>query len=760
MQREIVKKKRNLGSVLLAVIGGLSFLFPLPLFSQEDKGALPETALLPCTGGAGVSGHFRGELSRSLTETLYSLGIVRLADPEKVREAVLELSLSPSDYEKEGGVEVGRRVEVEEVLVCRVEEHTDGQHYLVSLIARTVESGETRKSGSGKIRKVYQPGDLQALSEELICEVRTCERIRMLQRKRVLLVVDSSNSLRKMGGNDVFNRRKSGAKLIYHYIKRHKLSNIELGVIDFSDRIHFALCPKSVFDFGEEIESAIERIGDEGGETNFDLCLREALKCLEASSGVSENFVFFLTDGFHNTGIYQSTHQLFNPRTNPSLQAPIPIYMMGLGADVGLDPESERGLNAFVLSKIAQESGQKDFVPIYSADDIQSAFVSLVELEVMLRKGVKSDVLKGVKKGKQEEFEFKGGGDIFIYIEEKSSFAYEINDPRGNRILIASTGDYHVINPRGQKIPNQHYPPVEVEMFEGQAVFIRIASGYHGDYRVGVTGESGIPKRGTNLHYMVSTAEDVRFDILTPRPGYVHENKEEDIRFQLKLSELPAPVVEIDNRVTVYRNNLPVQSISFDHPPQVTEYEFVYSGTRTHGGGFYRFKFESKGRIEGGASFQRFRESHIYVPDKPMWLKPILTARVSESCPQVHQVPKGLERVYFEFDSYEVTDAARDVLESLGRWLLAHPTVRIRLEGRCDDTGTEQYNLDLGADRANTVKRFLVNSSPEIDPGRIEIISRGKEVPLIRDLRPAYRWVYRRVDVVLAGSSKISRTPE
>lgn len=756
LNQEIARKNKLLGR-LISIFWVVLFFPPILLAQTQEGGvSLLEVALLPCTGKAGVTGHFRGELTQSIAAALQSLGLVRLVAGDAVQETIRVLGVSPSDYEKQGGIEVGKKVGAEEILVCSIEEHTDRDHYLVSLISRSVETGETKETGSGKIRKVYRPDQLQALSEEIVCEIRACERVQMFQRKRVLLVVDSSNSLRKMGGNDVFNRRRAGAQLIYRYIKRQKLSNVEFGVIDFSDRIHFALCPRSVFDHGDEIEAAIDRIGNEGGETNFDLCLREALKCLEPTTGIAENFVFFLTDGFHNTGIYQSTHQLFNPRTNPNLKAPIPINVMGLGADVGLNPESEEGLNAFVLSKIAQESGLKDFVPIYSADDIQAAFVSLVELEVMSRKGVASDMLEGVKKGKQKEFDFKGGGDIFIYIEEKSQFTYQIDDPRGNQIKISEDGSYRIEDGKGAEIPISEYPSVDVSMFDGQAVFIRIASAFHGDYRVGVTGRSGIPEEGTNLHYMVSTAEAMRLDLEAPQPGYVHENRGEDIHFRLRLAEVPGPIVALENRVMVYRNNTLLREMEFNHPPGVTTFDYVYSGTRKHGGGFYKFKFESKGELEGGLTFQRFRESNVFVPEEPTWLSPVLTAWVRKSYPQTGHVPEGLERVYFEFDTAEITKRTEDILAQLGGWLQSRPKVRIRLEGRCDDTGPEKYNLGLGGRRAKAVKDFLLSCFPDLDPSRIETISRGEEAPLIRNFRPAYQWVYRRVDIFIAESSQVS----
>ncbi|RMF69369.1 MAG: peptidoglycan-associated lipoprotein Pal [Alphaproteobacteria bacterium] len=87
------------------------------------------------------------------------------------------------------------------------------------------------------------------------------------------------------------------------------------------------------------------------------------------------------------------------------------------------------------------------------------------------------------------------------------------------------------------------------------------------------------------------------------------------------------------------------------------------------------------------------------------------------------------DRVYFAFDSAELTPQARATLEKQAEWLKHHPDVRVIIEGHTDERGTREYNLALGERRANAVKNYLVALG--IAPERIETISYGKERPAV-----------------------------
>ncbi len=86
------------------------------------------------------------------------------------------------------------------------------------------------------------------------------------------------------------------------------------------------------------------------------------------------------------------------------------------------------------------------------------------------------------------------------------------------------------------------------------------------------------------------------------------------------------------------------------------------------------------------------------------------------------------DRVYFDFDSYDLRSDARPVLDGQAAWLNRYPGVRVRIEGNADERGTREYNLALGARRSNAVASYL--ASRGVSASRISTISYGKERPI------------------------------
>jgi len=86
------------------------------------------------------------------------------------------------------------------------------------------------------------------------------------------------------------------------------------------------------------------------------------------------------------------------------------------------------------------------------------------------------------------------------------------------------------------------------------------------------------------------------------------------------------------------------------------------------------------------------------------------------------------EKVYFDYDKSELRNEARAVLRKKATWLEEHPQYSVRIEGNCDDRGTNEYNLALGERRANAAKDFLVALGISAD--RLMIISYGEEKPV------------------------------
>jgi peptidoglycan-associated lipoprotein len=87
-----------------------------------------------------------------------------------------------------------------------------------------------------------------------------------------------------------------------------------------------------------------------------------------------------------------------------------------------------------------------------------------------------------------------------------------------------------------------------------------------------------------------------------------------------------------------------------------------------------------------------------------------------------------LRDIYFEFDRWDLTAAARQVLDELGTALKAYPALALRIEGHADERGTTEYNLALGARRAQAARDYL--AALGIDPSRLEAVSYGEERPL------------------------------
>jgi peptidoglycan-associated lipoprotein len=87
----------------------------------------------------------------------------------------------------------------------------------------------------------------------------------------------------------------------------------------------------------------------------------------------------------------------------------------------------------------------------------------------------------------------------------------------------------------------------------------------------------------------------------------------------------------------------------------------------------------------------------------------------------------ALKDVYYQFDSVELEPEAQEILKKNAEWMKAHPKTRVEVEGHCDDIGSAEYNLALGAKRAQTARDFLISQG--IATERLVTISYGKEAP-------------------------------
>ncbi|MFN7987518.1 MAG: peptidoglycan-associated lipoprotein Pal [Thermoanaerobaculia bacterium] len=88
-----------------------------------------------------------------------------------------------------------------------------------------------------------------------------------------------------------------------------------------------------------------------------------------------------------------------------------------------------------------------------------------------------------------------------------------------------------------------------------------------------------------------------------------------------------------------------------------------------------------------------------------------------------------LKDVFFDYDQYDVRADQRDAMAANAEWLKKWPTVKIQIEGHCDERGSNKYNMALGDKRANAAKDYLVSLG--IDASRVSTISYGEERPFV-----------------------------
>lgn len=88
---------------------------------------------------------------------------------------------------------------------------------------------------------------------------------------------------------------------------------------------------------------------------------------------------------------------------------------------------------------------------------------------------------------------------------------------------------------------------------------------------------------------------------------------------------------------------------------------------------------------------------------------------------------QNVHDVYFNYDKYDLRPADTSTAEQDASFLKSHPGMKILIEGHCDDRGSAEYNIALGQNRAETLKKALTND--RVDASRLRIISYGEEKP-------------------------------
>jgi len=105
--------------------------------------------------------------------------------------------------------------------------------------------------------------------------------------------------------------------------------------------------------------------------------------------------------------------------------------------------------------------------------------------------------------------------------------------------------------------------------------------------------------------------------------------------------------------------------------------------------------------------------------------------------------------VLFDYDSYVIKDQYRPIVEAHAKFLVAHPKVKMLIQGNTDERGSREYNLALGQKRADAVKKAL--SLLGVAESQLESVSLGEEKPSCADASEACWSANRRGDMLYSG---------
>jgi peptidoglycan-associated lipoprotein len=115
---------------------------------------------------------------------------------------------------------------------------------------------------------------------------------------------------------------------------------------------------------------------------------------------------------------------------------------------------------------------------------------------------------------------------------------------------------------------------------------------------------------------------------------------------------------------------------------------------------------------------------------EPMAETPAIQQEAPKTAPQQggESLQNELQKIYFNFDSANLSDDARSSLSKNADMLAKNPSVKLRIEGNCDERGSDDYNMALGERRAKAARDYLVNLG--VQPDRLSVISYGEEKPV------------------------------
>lgn len=109
-------------------------------------------------------------------------------------------------------------------------------------------------------------------------------------------------------------------------------------------------------------------------------------------------------------------------------------------------------------------------------------------------------------------------------------------------------------------------------------------------------------------------------------------------------------------------------------------------------------------------------------------VSPVAAPVAAPSADAQYLVENVGDRVFFSTDQSNLDGSARATLRNQAAWLKQNADLRLTIEGHADERGTREYNLALGARRANAVRDFLISEG--VSGNRLQTISYGKERPV------------------------------
>jgi len=112
---------------------------------------------------------------------------------------------------------------------------------------------------------------------------------------------------------------------------------------------------------------------------------------------------------------------------------------------------------------------------------------------------------------------------------------------------------------------------------------------------------------------------------------------------------------------------------------------------------------------------------------------------------------QNVKDIFFDYDKYGIRATDQSVAEADAKFLAAHPDAKVLIEGHCDERGSEEYNIALGDNRADSTRDFLTKLG--VNPNQIKTISYGKEKPFCTNDNDSCYQQNRRAHFVLQAGS-------